>query len=223
VRASALALITIAALLTSDCERNIIKNREYNFMIIIDKNFIKQKTQYDWLPRDSDSFSSSSGSRASINGCVIYPANSKDAAIVVAVVLAAVIVVAATIVTIHNVKGTNICIVIDGDDGQEKYELNWGINRLYVSEKTLLSLEEGTAKLKIVARGTRKLEVEVPIEGMKIKRDVHIMEFTNGGKIIVDGIEIDSPYTQTAPRSGSEEDLPTRTQEPGQYDNGSQD
>ena len=50
---SAIAVIMIAALLMSDCAtRGVVNNREPNFLVIIDKDFLKQRVEYKWHPWD---------------------------------------------------------------------------------------------------------------------------------------------------------------------------
>jgi len=50
-------------------------------------------------------------------------------------------------------------------------------NQILHFTKTLLSLENGAAKLKVVAKEIRSLEVEGPSEGINIKRDMPIIRF----------------------------------------------
>jgi hypothetical protein len=213
-----LAVIMIVALLTSDCVRNIPKDPQYNLVILLDKDFVKEKTQYKWLPWDLNKSSSSSGSMggACLGGC---PA----AVVVAAVVVAALVVYATTAVTIHNAKGTNVKLtaVYYEDRTSETFELSWGINRFYLSEEKVASLENRTATLTLVATGTRNLEILVPY-GILGKRDVHTIEFASDGKILADGIVVDSPDTQTEPQPASKEDLPERPQEPEGDDKDSQ-
>jgi hypothetical protein len=212
-----LAVIMIVALLTSDCVRNIPKDPQYNLVILLDKDFVKEKTQYKWLPWDLNKSSSSSGSMGGgcLGGC---PA----AVVVAAVVVAALVVYATTAVTIHNAKGTNVKLtaLFEGTS-PETYELSWGINRYYISDENRLSLENGVARLILIATGTRNLEVMVPAIKLD-KREIHTIEFGSDGKILADGIVVDSPYAQTEPQAGSKEDLPERPQEPEGDDKDSQ-
>jgi len=244
MKSPALALIMIVVILTSNCVRNIPKDRQPNLIILLAKDFVEQKAQHEWFPRKCFycSFVSNMVGRGSLGF-------SPEGVVVYAAVLAGVIVLVSGHVIVHNVKGTNVSLVIDEDAQtapqpgsdedllrrtqkpgrydkdtawQETYELNWGTNRLFLSEEKVSALEKGTATLRLIATGTRELELGVPTEGMKIKRDVHIIEFTKSGDIIVDGTGITSSDEQTGPQAASEEDLAMRPQESGQDDKESQ-
>lgn len=218
MKSPALALIMIVVILTSNCVRNIPRDRQPNLIILLDKEFVKQHTQYEWWPREW--FNSSSLSRGGGGGGTL--GISPAAGMIELLLLAGAMVWVSGHVITHNVEGTNVSLIIDGDAWQETYELNWGTNRFFLSEEKLFVLENGTAKLRLVATGTRELELGVPTEGMRIKRDVHNIEFTKSGDIIVDGTGITSSDEQTGPQPASEEDLSKRPQESGQDDKESQ-
>jgi len=218
MKSPALALMMIVVIFTSNCVRNIPKDGQYNLIVLLDKDFIRHHTQYEWWPREW--FNSSSLSRGGGGGGTL--GISPGAGMIELLLLAGVMVWVSGHVITHNAEGTNVSLVIDADAWQETYELNWGTNRFFLSEEKLSALEKGTAKLRLVATGTRELEVGVPTEGMQIKRDVHVIEFPKSGKIVVDGIEINPSETQTAPEPAIEEDLSRRPQESGQHDKESQ-
>ena len=156
-------------------------------MVIADKGFIKNKTEYDWWPKNEDSIFQGGGSGRSFN---LGGGSGKDALVAMAVIVAVVIVAEATDVTYHNVRGMNVAIEIHGKRINETYGLDWGMNRFRVSEEALKELESGDAKLFVKSTGTRKLKLELPTEGLKIRRDVHVVEFSDTGNVIVDGNRI---------------------------------
>jgi len=157
-------------------------------MVIVDKGFIKEKTEYDWWPNDEDSLFSGGGGGGSLN--LTGSSSGKDALVALAVIVAVVIVVEATDVTVHNIRGMNVTVEVQGDKIKESFPLDWGVNRFQVSETSLQGLENGTARLYVRSTGTRKLKIELPTDGLRIKRDVHVIEFAETGNVIVDGNRI---------------------------------
>lgn len=214
---SAIAVIMIAALLMSACaSRGVVNNREPNFIVIIDKEFLKKRVEYRWRWWDE---TNGKGSGRGFNpmGVCIY----LDVVIVAVVVTVGIVYIIPRLI-IHNARGTNVSLtVLYEDRSSETFELNWGINRFYLTEEHFSALEENNAWVTLTAEGTRNLAMGVPTGIMRTKKAVHTLEFASDGKILADGIVVDSPHTQTEPQPGSGEDLLKRTQEPERYDNGS--
>ena len=78
-------------------------------MFIVEENFIKQKAQYEYWPKGSKSTSSRNSNNITIpSECL----QGKDVMIAVAMMVTAAIVLIAVVVTVHNVTGTNVDIVI---------------------------------------------------------------------------------------------------------------
>jgi len=183
---SAIAVIMIAALLMSDCAtRGVVNNREPNFLVIIDKDFLKQRVEYKWHPWD---LKTAGGTGAGGGGGGCGGGMAPGCAVVAAVICAIVMVYAVTYISIHNARGTNVSLTaVYENSPSETFELSWGINRFYLSEEKVASLENSTARLTLVATGTRNLEMVVPY-GVLSKRDVHTIEFASDGKVLADGI-----------------------------------
>jgi hypothetical protein len=187
-------LMVVCVVILSGCSRDTVSQDSYNFLVIADKGFIKNKTEYDWWPKNEDSIFQGGGSGGSFT-LGSGGGSGKDALVAMAVIVAVVIVAEATDVTYHNIRGMNVVIEIHGKNVNETYGLDWGMNRFRVTEEAMKELESGDAKLFVKSTGTRKLKLELPTEGLKIRRDVHVVEFSDTGNVIVDGNRVNLGLT----------------------------
>jgi len=177
----------IASCLLSSCSRaNVVSQDDYNFMVVADKEFIKKKSDYQWWPSHEDTILSGGDIHLG-SGNWGGNGDGRDVLAAAAILVALIIVAEAADVSYHNLNGMNVSFQIIGNVINESFPLQWGINRFSVPESALSALESGKAQLFIVSTGTRHLRILLPTDGMKIKRDVHILEFTNSGNIVVDG------------------------------------
>ena len=177
---------TMASCLLGGCSRATVSQSDYNFMVIADKEFIKKKSDYAWWPSGKDSILPNGNldfGGGHWGGC----SDGRDVLAAATVLIAVLIVAEAADVSYHHLNGMNVSIQITGNVINDSFPLNWGVNRFKVADAALAALEAGKAQLHIVSTGTRQVRILLPTDGMKIKHDVHILEFTNSGEIIVDG------------------------------------
>lgn len=181
-----LIAVSMASCLLGGCSRATMSQSDYNFMVIADKEFIKNKSDYLWWPTHEDTILKN-GTLDLGNGHWGGSNDGRDVLAAAAVLIAVLIVAEAADVSYHHLNGMNVSFQITGNVINESFPLNWGVNRFRVPDGALAALESGKAQLHIVSTGTRQVRILLPTDGMKIKHDVHILEFTNSGDIIVDG------------------------------------
>lgn len=170
----------------SSCSRESGAQSDYNFMVIADKEFIKNKSDYQWWPTNEDTLFKNGNFDLGVGhwgGCN----DGRDVLAAAAVLIAVLIVAEAADVGHHHLNGINVSFQITGPVSKETFPLNWGVNRFRVPDGALAALESGKAQLHIISTGTRQVRILLPTDGMKIRHDVHILEFTSSGDIIVDG------------------------------------
>ncbi len=164
-------------------------------MIVVDKEFVKGKSTYHWWPSNEDFIFHGSGSTCN-NLNIGSGGSDRNAAIALAVIVAVIIVEEATEITYHNIKGTNVVMQIKNSAGTDDYPLEWGVNRFRISEDALAGIEDGAAKVFLKSTGTRKVNIQLPTEGLHLKRDVHVLEFSKSGEIIIDGDRVKNGPSQ---------------------------
>lgn len=185
---SALILACFAA---TGCGQRADAQGSYNFAVQLDKKFVTSKSPYTWWPTPQEElFSSGGGGGGNINLNFNNCGDGRVLVAAVAIILALVIVVETTEVTYHQVSGIHVMLTIEGDTVFEQYPLEWGMNRCHLSDKALTLVESGNAKMLITSSGTRRMSVRVPGEGLKSRRDIHLIELCETGTIVTDGTEI---------------------------------
>lgn len=137
-----------------------------NLELTIDKAFVTKRASYRWWPAGGDSLfnGDSGGGSGGCGGSFDCSGGSGEGALLVLAVVVAVVVVAVTTdVTVHNIDGVDLSLVVSGDGGVSRHPIHWGLNRLALPPSSIGAIEAGRGTIAVEAEGTRHLRAELPL------------------------------------------------------------